>query len=84
MNFRGQAWFFQTVEQILIDDPTLDLNARDSQGMTALHYAVQRGSAEIENTAGTSRYQGQPPQRAQTHPRTTGPRAKTNTDCQND
>ncbi|RKU15440.1 hypothetical protein C6500_19855 [Candidatus Poribacteria bacterium] len=50
MNFRGQAWFFQTVEQILIDDPTLDLNARDSQGMTALHYAVQRGSAEMVKT----------------------------------
>ena len=32
---------------ILIDDPALELNGRDSQGMTALHYAVARGDAEM-------------------------------------
>ena len=40
----------EAVEQILIDDPTLDLNARDSQGMTALHHAVQRGEVEMVET----------------------------------
>ena len=45
--FEAKYGVFQAVEQILIDDPKLDVNARDSQGMTALHYAVQRGSAEI-------------------------------------
>ena len=48
--FEAKHGAFETVQQILIDDPTLDLNARDSQGMTALHYAVQRGSAEIVET----------------------------------
>ncbi len=48
--FEAKHGAFETVEQILIDDPTLDLNARDSQGMTALHYAVQRGSAEMVET----------------------------------
>ena len=48
--FEAKHGAFLTVEQILIDDPTLDLNARDSQGMTALHYAVQRGSAEMVET----------------------------------
>ena len=32
---------------ILRDDPNLDLNARDSGGNTALHYAVRRGQVEI-------------------------------------
>ena len=45
--FEAKHCAFETVHRILIDDPTLDLNARDSQGMTALHYAVQRGSAEM-------------------------------------
>ena len=36
-----------TVMQILHDDPTLELNARDHTGMTALHYAVQRADGEI-------------------------------------
>ena len=45
--FEAKHGFFETVQQILIDDPTLELNARDSQGMTALHYAVQRDSAEM-------------------------------------
>ncbi len=45
--FEAKHGVFQTVRQILIDDPTLELNARDSHGMTALHYAVQRGSAEM-------------------------------------
>ena len=48
--FEAKHGAFETVGQILIDDPTLDLNARDSQGMTALHYAVQRGSAEMVET----------------------------------
>ena len=48
--FEAKHGAFETVQQILIDDPTLDLNARDSQGMTALHYAVQRGEAEMVKT----------------------------------
>ena len=32
---------------ILRDDPNLDLNARDTGGNTALHYAVRRGQVEI-------------------------------------
>ena len=35
------------VEMILRDDPTLDINARDSSGFTALHHAVQRGDSKI-------------------------------------
>ena len=31
------------VEQILRDDPTLDINAQDASGFTALHHAVQQG-----------------------------------------
>ena len=38
---------FATVERILGDDPTLDLNARDSSGFTALHHAVQRLDAKM-------------------------------------
>ena len=37
----------QNVLTILRDDPNLDLNARDSTGNTALHYAVRRGQVEI-------------------------------------
>ena len=48
--FEAKHGVFQAVEQIIIDDPALDLNARDSQGMTALHYAVQRGSTEMVKT----------------------------------
>lgn len=32
---------------ILHDDPTLDINARDSSGFTALHHAVERGETEM-------------------------------------
>ena len=35
------------VQQILRDDPTLDHNARDTGGNTALHHAVQRSQVEI-------------------------------------
>ena len=35
------------VDQILRDDPTLELNGQDASGFTALHHAVQRGSVEI-------------------------------------
>ena len=48
--FEAKHGAFETVQQILIDDPALELNARDSQGMTALHHAVARGSAEIVKT----------------------------------
>ena len=37
----------QNVLTILRDDPNLDLNARDTTGNTALHYAVRRGQVEI-------------------------------------
>ena len=37
----------QNVLTILRDDPNLDLNARDSGGNTALHYAVRRGQVEV-------------------------------------
>ena len=37
----------RNVLTILHDDPNLDLNARDSGGNTALHYAVRRGQVEI-------------------------------------
>ena len=36
-----------TVRQILRDDPTLDLNAHNATGMTALHYAVQRTDIDM-------------------------------------
>ena len=39
-----------TVEMILRDDPNLELNGRDSQGNTALHYAVQRRDGEMVRT----------------------------------
>ena len=48
--FEAKQGALETVRQILIDDLTLDVNARDSQGMTALHHAVQRGSAEMVKT----------------------------------
>lgn len=35
------------VEQILHQDPTLEINGQDASGFTALHHAVQRGSVEI-------------------------------------
>ena len=35
------------VQQILRDDPTLDHNARDTGGNTALHYAVRRADHKI-------------------------------------
>ena len=35
------------VEQILRDDPTLELNGQDSSGFTALHHAVQRGNIKV-------------------------------------
>ena len=39
--FEAKHGDFHSVQQILKDDPTLELNARDASGMTALHYAVQ-------------------------------------------
>lgn len=39
-----------TVEMILRDDPTLDINAQDASGFTALHHAVQRGNIKIVKT----------------------------------
>ena len=45
--FEAKYGIFETVRRILRDDPTLDLNARDSSGFTALHHAVQRGNAEM-------------------------------------
>ena len=45
--FEAKYGVFETVRRILRDDPTLDLNARDSSGFTALHHAVQRGNAEM-------------------------------------
>lgn len=44
--FEAKHGNFKTVEQILKDDPTLDINARDASGFTALHHAVQQGSVE--------------------------------------
>ena len=40
--FEAKHGNFVSVEMILKDDPTLELNAHDASGMTALHYAVQR------------------------------------------
>lgn len=40
--FEAKHGDFHSVQQILKDDPTLELNAHDASGMTALHYAVQR------------------------------------------
>ena len=40
--FEAKHGCFPTVEDILRNDPTLDINARDSSGFTALHHAVQR------------------------------------------
>ena len=34
-------------KQILRDDPTLDINAQDASGFTALHHAVQQGSIKM-------------------------------------
>lgn len=35
------------VEEILRDDPALDINAQDASGFTALHHAVQQGSIKM-------------------------------------
>ena len=40
--FETKHGTLSTVRKILRDDPTLDLNAYDVAGMTALHYAVSR------------------------------------------
>ena len=40
--FEAKHGVFGIVNIILHDDPTLDINARDSSGFTALHHAVQR------------------------------------------
>ena len=48
--FEAKHGTLRTVRIILHDDPTLELNARDSQGMTALHYAVQRADREMVKT----------------------------------
>ena len=45
--FEAKHGLPKTVKLILLDDPTLDLNARDGAGMTALHYAVQRADTEM-------------------------------------
>ena len=45
--FEAKHGLATTVRRILRDDPTLDLNARDGAGMTALHYAVQRADTEM-------------------------------------
>ena len=38
------------VEEIQRDDPTLDINAQDASGFTALHHAVQQGSIKMVET----------------------------------
>ena len=45
--FEAKYGSFETVRRILRDDRTLDVNARDASGFTALHHAVQRGNAEM-------------------------------------
>ena len=45
--FEAKHGHFAVVEMILRDDPTLDINARDSSGFTALHHAVQRLDAKM-------------------------------------
>ena len=45
--FEAKHGTLETVRKILRDDPTLELNARDGAGMTALHYAVQRADTEM-------------------------------------
>ena len=63
----------QYVLTILRDDPNLDLNARDSGGNTALHYAVRRGQVEIvEALLKQASHQGQYHQQKRAHPRAVG------------
>ena len=45
--FEAKHGTLVTVATILRDDPHLDLNARDTGGNTALHYAVPRGSKMV-------------------------------------
>ena len=45
--FEVKQGFHKFVEMILNEDPTLDINARDSSGFTALHHAVQGGDSKI-------------------------------------
>ena len=45
--FEAKHGTLVTVTTILRDDPHLDLNARDTGGNTALHYAVRRGSKMV-------------------------------------
>ena len=46
--FEAKHGTLHTVTTILHDDPHLDLNARDTGGNTALHYAVRRGSKMVK------------------------------------
>ena len=46
--FEAKHGTLATVTTILHDDPHLDLNARDSGGNTALHYAVLRSSKMVQ------------------------------------
>lgn len=45
--FEAKHGVLETVTMILHEDPTLDINVRDSAGMTALHHAVERGETEM-------------------------------------
>ena len=45
--FEAKHGNFISVEKILRDDPTLNINAQDHEGMTALHHAVARADLKM-------------------------------------
>ena len=47
LNFEVRYASDMLVEEILRDDPTLDINAQDASGFTALHHAVQQRSIKM-------------------------------------